>query len=92
MPEKYRTLRLSREEAARLYRRYAMMQETERLPEGLPDAAEINGWREATLSATRLRESEILNGPAGPVSVEMLYEYPRDMVNLWRRLAGEPEE
>jgi hypothetical protein len=91
--QKHRTLRVSKAEASGIYTVYAFMLETTPdLHPGLPNAAEINGWRHATLAETRRRAHEIASGPDEFVTVEMLDRYPRDMVNFYNRLAGEPEE
>ena len=78
--------------AARLYHMYALMQETSIIPANLPHSGEIESWRDATVLETRRRELEILNGAEETVDVEMLYDYPRDVVNFHARLAGDPEE
>lgn len=93
MAEKFRTLRLPRAEAAAIYARYALMQEGVRGGFGLPqDAATIRSWREATIVETRRRQREIATGSDEMVTVEMLYDYPRDMINFYNRLSGDPEE
>lgn len=93
MDAKFRTLTLSKAEAAALYRKDAMKhRHTPALPEALPFAVEINGWRQATAAEAERRASEIASDSADTVSVEMIYDYPRDIINFWNRLAGEPEQ
>lgn len=93
MDGKFRTLTLPKAEAAALYRKDALKhRHAPALPEALPNAIEINGWRQATAAEAERRANEIAFGTEEAVSVEMIYDYPRDIINYCNRLAGEPAE